>query len=89
MQIIENEVVSQKTIVIDEKHFINCVYEQCLLVYSGAEYALANTAFKNCSLNLTGAAQRTAAFLGGFGMLPPPAGMIPVASPKQPGGKVQ
>ncbi len=74
MQIIENEVVSGKTLAIDEKHFVNCRYNNCTLIYTGGEFTTANTVFENCHLSLAGAAQRTAALLGSFGILPPPNG---------------
>jgi hypothetical protein len=44
MQIIENEVVSDKTITIDEKHFVNCKYKNCVVIYSGGDYAWTDTA---------------------------------------------
>ena len=92
MQVVENEVVAGKTIAIDEKHFVNCKYTNCTLIYSGGEVAWANTNFNNCQITLSGAAQRTATLLGNFGVLPPsgstigPNGGIHL---KKPGGSVQ
>jgi hypothetical protein len=82
MQLIENETVVGKTITIDEKHLINCMYKNCVVIYSGGDYALTNTTFDNCQITLSGAAQRTANLLGNFGVIPP-TGIAPV----HPGGQ--
>jgi hypothetical protein len=86
MQIVENEVISHKTIVLDDKHFVNCTYDQCTVVYNGGEYALTNTSFKNCPITLAGAAQRTAMLLTTMGVLPP---ATLGAAPNKPNGPVQ
>ena len=90
MQVVDNEVVSGKTITIDEKHFINCRYKNCTMIYSGGEFGWVNTSFDNCQITLAGAAQRTATLLGNFGVLPP-SGAIPFSGqpPNKPGGNVQ
>jgi hypothetical protein len=71
MQTIENQVSSGKTITLDEKHFINCRFTDCKLVYSGGDYGWTDTTFENCQVTLAGAAQRTATLLGSFGALGP------------------
>jgi len=69
MQVVENQVVSGKTITIDEKSFVNCRYQDCTLLYGGGDYAWAQTTFENCRLTLTGPAQRTVSLLGSVGVL--------------------
>lgn len=90
MQLIENEVLSGKTFTIDEKHFVNCRYTDCTVVYSSGDYAWNDTTFQNCKLNLAGSAQRTVTLLGTFGVLPPGGTTPPPVSnfgfPKKPNG---
>jgi hypothetical protein len=93
MQTIENEVASGKTISMDDKNFVNCRFSNCKLIYSGGDCTWVTSAFPDCQIMLSGAAQRTAAFLAGFGVLPggtqlPPTGQP--ESPKKPnGGTIQ
>jgi hypothetical protein len=68
MTTIENEDSSGKTVVIDDKNFVNCHFTNCKLVYGGGDYALTETRLDNCQIMLVGAAQRTAGLLGNFGM---------------------
>jgi hypothetical protein len=91
MQIIENEVVSGKTIAIDEKHFVNCKYINCTVIYSGGDWSWTNTTFENCRFNLAGPAQKTATLLGHLGVLPQGGTIPPTGSfgfPKKPEGQV-
>jgi len=69
MQIIENEVVSGKTVSIDDKNFVNCRYKDCTVLYSGGDFGWVNTFFENCQVNLAGSAQKTANLLTFFGIL--------------------
>jgi hypothetical protein len=69
MQTIENEIASGLTVTLDEKHFINCHFTNCRLVYTGGDYAWTDTTFEGCQVALAGAAQRTANLLGTFGAL--------------------
>ena len=85
MQIVENEVLTGKTVVLDDKTFVNGVYTNCPLLYSGGEFNSVNTKFVNCPVTLTGAAQRTANLLNSMGLLPKPAPMGGVV-PKKPDG---
>lgn len=71
MQVIENEVANGKTISLDDKHLVNCKYTNCKIMYSGADFALTDSTLDNCQFMLIGAAQKTAAFLGMFGIIPP------------------
>jgi hypothetical protein len=72
MQTIENQKDTGITITLDEKHFVNCHFTNCKLIYSGGDYAWTDTKFESCQVTLAGAAQRTANLLGNFGMMKPP-----------------
>ena len=69
MQVIENKQDSGITVAIDDKHFVNCRFKNCKLIYSGGDYAWTETTFENCEVTLAGAAQRTLNLLGSFGMV--------------------
>ena len=90
MQVIQNEVASHTTIVMDDKHFVGCKYTDCKLVFSGGEVQWTDSAFNRCQIVLSGAAQRTAALLVNMGAIPRGGilqqGQVP-QSPK-PDGKV-
>lgn len=88
MQLVENEVVSGKTIAVDEKHFVNCRYKNCMVLYSGGDFGWNNTTFENCQLTLAGSAQKTANLLTFFGVIKPPTsgGNGPQGSGPAPGG---
>ncbi len=60
LQINENEVLAGKSVVLDDKHFANCEYTNCTLVYSGGDFGMVNTKFQDCRVAFAGAAQRTA-----------------------------
>ncbi len=88
MQVVENEVISGKTITIDEKHFVNCAYQNCDVIYGGGEWGWVNTKFENCRFSFLGSAQKTTNLLVQLGILPPfgnlpPAGGSPGATKLQ------
>jgi hypothetical protein len=66
---VERKSSTGEVISLDDKNFINCVFTNCTLCYSGADFALANTRLENCNVTLSGAAQRTASLLGVLGIL--------------------
>lgn len=71
MQTLENKVVSRETIFLDDKHFVNCSFTECTLVYAGGDVAFSGTtSITDCQFALTGPADRTAIFMGTFGMNP-------------------
>lgn len=77
MTIIENEVLEGKTITLDDKHFVNCTYTNCKLLYNGGDCQFTDCRLNNCQFQLGGAAHKTANFLAGMGLLQPP----PMGSP--------
>lgn len=90
MQLIDAEVLEGKPVILDGKHFHNCRYTKCTVIFEGGEYAETNTVFDQCQLSFDGAAARTMAVMARFGMIrpvamPPPR---PPASPSSPPGPV-
>ena len=68
MHLIENQIVNGTSVGIDDKHFVNCRFTNCALLYSGGDFAWTNTQFENCNLQLSGAATRTVTFLTQLGI---------------------
>ena len=63
--------------VLDDGVFINCVFKNCSLEYSGADVYVQNCQGEGCQLVWREAAQRTVMLLQGLGLMippPPPAG---------------
>lgn len=93
MQIVENEVLSGKTVTIDEKHFVNCTYQNCDVIYGGGDFGWTNTKFENCRFSFSGPAQKTTNLLVMLGILPPGGSSVPGSQPnpakKKPDGQVQ
>jgi hypothetical protein len=90
MELVDSEVLEGKAVVLDGKHFHNCRYKKCTLIYEGGEWAQTNTTFDQCTLSFTGAAGRTMAAMAQFGMLravPMPIQTSPAA--KAPSGSLQ
>ena len=69
MELIDSEVLEGKAVVLDGKHFHNCRYTKCTLIYEGGEWAQTNTTFDQCNLSFSGAAARTMNVMAQFGML--------------------
>ena len=86
MEIVHNKVVSGEVVPIDDKHFLKCRFTKCTLLFSGGDFAATQTVFDQCQVQLSGAAQKTAALLTTIGMLPPPNNGNP---PMNPTGKPQ
>jgi hypothetical protein len=84
MQLIEDKTTSGETVALDGKHFVNCRYKNCKLLYDGGDCTWTDTTFEQCQLVLSGSAQKTAAFLGSFGILKPPTGATTVVKPSEP-----
>ena len=83
MESAQNQTFNGTTVVLDDKHFLNCRFEKCLLVYGGGDFAWNNCQFADCSISLIGAADRTAKFLGHWGILKQGEPLTPSAPPSQ------
>jgi hypothetical protein len=75
MEIVQNQTTSGATVALDDKHFANCRFTRCTLIYAGGDFSWSNTTFENCQLQFAGAAGRTMRFLGMFGLIKPGAAL--------------
>lgn len=68
----ENKTFENQHVVLDEGVFINCVFKNCSLEYSGGDVYVQNCQGEGCQLVWRGAAQRTVFLLQGLGLMTPP-----------------
>lgn len=61
-------------VLLDGKHFIDCVFVDCTLEYGGGTVTLERTAIHGCKHLLFGYARQTAAYLRVVGLLDSPEG---------------
>lgn len=87
MQMIENKELNSETIVLDEKHFVNCLIKESTLIYSGGDFGSTNTKFDRCRIQFSGSAGKTLAMLTMFGFKLPPGLVQPPSGPLAEGGK--
>ena len=67
MRPVEDQTFTGQTLSVDNKHFIRCKIKDCVLVYSGEDFAFAETTIEgNLSFGLEPHAMRTVAFLKMF-----------------------
>jgi predicted NodU family carbamoyl transferase len=81
----ENKTFENQHVVLDEGVFINCVFKNCSLEYSGGDVYVQNCQGDGCQLVWRGAAQRTVVLLQALGMMAAPA--VPAAA--APANRVQ
>ena len=74
----ENKTFESQHLVLDEGVYVNCVFKNCSLEYSGGDVYVQNCQGEGCQLIWRGAAQRTVFLLQGLGLMAPPA--IPPAT---------
>jgi hypothetical protein len=67
MEEIEGKVFCRETSRLDDKNFIHCSFEDCVLTYGGERCEWENTNFSNCSVVLDGPANNTVHVLQGLG----------------------
>jgi hypothetical protein len=70
MQIIDGITFKDTTISLDDRYYMNCRIERCLVLYSGAESNWFNTDFIDCRLRLVDSASRILETLILFGLVP-------------------
>jgi hypothetical protein len=63
----EHHFVSE-CVLADGKHFCDCAFRNCTLLYSGAPVIFEACRFHGCRFEFTGAAGRTVQFLDCFGL---------------------
>lgn len=77
----ENKTFENQHIVLDEGVYVNCVFKNCSLEYSGGDTYVQNCQGEGCQLVWRGAAQRTVMLLQGLGLMvapvPPHGGEAP------------
>ncbi len=66
----ESKTFENQHVVLDEGVFINCVFKNCSLEYSGGDVYVQNCQGEGCQLVWRGAAQRTVVLLQGLGLMP-------------------
>lgn len=67
---VENQTFRAETVALDDKHFINCTFENCVLTYDGGYFAWNNTRFIGfCPIQFGETAQRVIVFLNNFGLI--------------------
>ena len=67
----ENRTFENEHVVLDEGVFVNCVFKNCSLEYSGGDVYVQNCQGESCQLVWRDAAQRTINLLQGLGLLAP------------------
>jgi hypothetical protein len=70
MTVIENQTLANGIVALDDRIFMNCTYENCLLLYSGGDVDFKAAVFRNCRFEFPGAAGRTIYILRTFGLIP-------------------
>ena len=79
----ENKKFENEHVVLDEGVFINCVFKDCSLEYSGGDVYVQNCQGDGCQLVWRGAAQRTVILLQGLGLMAAPTGPNPPVAPSR------
>lgn len=87
MSAVEDKTFTAMTVSVDDKHFIRCKFKDCVLTYSGGDFAFAECALEGQTrFTFEGPAMRTIALLNNFklqiGQLTPPG--LPIIEPLPP-----
>jgi hypothetical protein len=72
----DGKTFESQNVVLDEGVFINCIFKNCSLEYSGGDVYVQNCQGDGCQLIWRGAAQRTVFLLQGLGLM-----AVPTAPP--------
>jgi hypothetical protein len=76
MQIFKDQAFEDRSFVLEEVCFINCVVKNCDFFYSGGDFEWINTTFEACRFHWRGSAKNALALFQALGMLkeqaPPP-----------------
>jgi hypothetical protein len=68
----EGKTFESENVVLDEGVFINCIFKNCSLEYSGGDVYVQACQGDGCQLIWRGPAQRTVFLLQGLGLMPQP-----------------
>ena len=69
MELVADTTFTATTIELDGKHFRNCAFESCELLYDGGVVTFERTLFKDCSYAFAGQARRTVDLLRVIGLM--------------------
>jgi hypothetical protein len=75
MELIEGQKAENKQLKLDDKHFSDCVFTDCVLEYHGGPFVFERTRFKSCRYVFFGTAKATVHLLESVGMLPEELGL--------------
>jgi hypothetical protein len=70
MLLVSQHEFDAETVPTDKKHFRDCGFRNCTLLYSGDPVIFESCRFHECRFEFSGAAGRTVQFLDCFGLLP-------------------
>jgi hypothetical protein len=84
MDLIENKNFSNEEVSLDDRHFQNCRFINCVLAFSGGEVTWDGTQFEGCKFRFIGAAARTAQLLDIFGLASGRPSKVESTAPKAP-----
>lgn len=70
METISNLVFEGESVQVDHKHFVECVFRNCVLEYSGEPFTFERTQLTDCRYVFFGLARGTVHFLHCIGLLP-------------------
>lgn len=69
MEIIQNLNMRHETVRLDDRHFIDCTFTNCVPEYGGSEVILERTSMRGCRHAFHGPAFLTAQYLSVVGLL--------------------
>lgn len=73
MERIEGKKFVGETVIVDDKLFVGCLFENCKIIYYGGDEGWLNSTARNCDFRFEGAALRTIKYLKRLGIIPPDA----------------
>ncbi len=77
---IEGQTKRGEKVCIDDKFLMNCVFENCEIIFTGGDFGWRDTRFINCRITFEGPATRSINFLKYFGFQISPPAQQPVAT---------
>lgn len=69
MEIVSGIVITSERVRLDEKHFVDCTFESCELIYSGGPVVFERTGFTGCHYKLLECAGRAFELLKMLGLI--------------------
>ncbi len=69
MQIVQQQKLEGLSVSIDDTHFVDCTFIDCILEYSGRPISFERTVMRGCRYVFFGSARSTVQFLQGVGLM--------------------